>query len=159
MTSFPLHGERLDLGLNSCAWLPCHIGTNTTFKSNCSVGALSHIGRDVMIGNNVRIQGGCYIADRTLIEDDVFIGPCAVTLNDKYPPSNNADLWQPVTLERGCVIGGNATILPGVRVGKNAVVAAGSTVTKDIPEHQVWAGTPAKFLMGREEYESRRDND
>ena len=155
----PIHGKRIDLHNNSVAWWPCHIGKNTKIGEHVSIGTLAHIGRDVTIGRSTRIQGSVYIADKTAIANHVFIGPSVVILNDKYPPSGNAELWQPVVIEQFAVIGGNSTILPGVKVGEHAVVGAGATVTKSIPKNEVWIGNPATFHMTREEYEQRRAHD
>ena len=77
-------------------------------------------------------------------------------MNDKYPPSGDPALWEPVTIENGAVIGGGATVLPGLVVHGNAVLAAGSTLTKNIPSEEVWSGNPARFHSTREEYEARR---
>lgn len=159
MLEEPIHGKRIDLDNNSVAWWPCHIGKDTTIGEHVSIGTLAHIGRSVAIGRNTRIQGSVYIADKTIIAEHVFIGPSVVILNDKYPPSGNAELWQPVVIEQHAVIGGNSTILPGVKIGENAVVGAGATVTKSIPNNEVWIGNPASFHMTREEYEQRRTHD
>jgi len=83
------------------------------------------------------------IASGTQIEDKVFIGPKACFLNDKYPPSGK---WNPPLVKVGAVIGGNATILPNVTIGKGAVVGAGSTVTKSVPDGVVVAGNPARVV-------------
>ena len=155
MTEVPLSGEKLELGDNSVGWLPCHIGIGTDIGSNCSIGALAHIGRDVIIGDGCRLQGGCYIADKTLLGRGVFIGPNATILNDRHPPSGGR--WSPVEVAAGAVIGGGATIVAGVSIGENSVVAVGTTVTCDIPPGEVWAGVPATYLMSRDEYESRRE--
>ena len=149
-------GERIDLASGSVAWGPCHIGTNVVFGADVSIGCLAHVGRDVSIGEGSRIQGGAYIADGTIVKEGVFIGPNATILNDKYPPSRDSNKWEFVTIEEGAVIGGGATILPGIRIGTQAVVAAGAVLTKDIPAGEVWAGNPATFHMHRSEYEGAR---
>jgi acetyltransferase-like isoleucine patch superfamily enzyme len=99
------------------------------------------------------------VADLSNLGDNVFIGPNATILNDKYPPSGNPDLWEPVTLEDGVVIGGGATVLPGLIVHENAVLAAGSILTKNLPSGEVWAGNPARFHSTRDEYEMRRQGE
>jgi acetyltransferase-like isoleucine patch superfamily enzyme len=149
-------GERIDLPNGSVAWAPCYIGKECQIGSNVSIGCLAHVGRNVTLGAGTRIQGGAYVADLSNIGDNVFIGPNATILNDKYPPSGDPTLWEPVTLENRAVIGGAATVLPGLVVHENAVLAAGSTLTKDIPPGEVWAGNPARFHSTREEYEARR---
>ena len=149
-------GIRIDLSDDSVAWQPCHIGKGAIIGSKCSIGALAHIGSEAVLGDRVRVQGGAYIANECIVWDDVFIGPNATLLNDKYPPSRDATKWAPVIVEARAVIGGGATVLPGVKVGENAVLAAGAVLTRDLPSDEVWAGNPAKFLMTRTAYEVAR---
>ena len=80
----------------------------------------------------------------TVIEDHVFIGPCAVLTNDKYPIRNKSELKGPI-LRKGASIGANSTILPGVEIGEGAMVAAGALVTRDVPDWKLAIGFPAKF--------------
>ena len=149
-------GERINLPDNSVAWAPCYIGKNCNIGANVSIGCLAHIGRDVVLSDGVRIQGGAYVADGTKVARGVFIGPNATILNDRYPPSRDKTKWEFVTIAEGAVIGGGVTILPGIDVGENAVLAAGSLLTKDIPANEVWIGNPANFHMKRHEYEEAR---
>jgi acetyltransferase-like isoleucine patch superfamily enzyme len=109
-----------------------------------------------VIGDECRIQGGAYIADGCTLGNQVFVGPNATLLNDRYPPSGNKALWQPINVQDGAVIGGGATVVAGCNVGKNSVLAAGAVLTKHLPEEEVWAGNPAKFMMKRSQYESKR---
>ena len=159
MTELPLSGERVDLGDHSVAWWPCHIGHDAVVGQHVSIGALAHIGQRVQIGHHCKIQGAAYIADECVLEQRVFIGPSAVLLNDKFPPSNDRTKWKPVVVKEGAVIGGHATVVPGCTVGKNSVLAAGAVLTKDLPPNEVWAGNPATYLMSREDYEQRREED
>ena len=147
---------RIDLANNSVAWSPCTIGVDLTIGSNSSIGSLAHIGRNVVIGDECRIQGGAYIADGCILGNQVFVGPNATLLNDRYPPSGDKALWQPINVYDGAVIGGGATVVAGCNVGKNSVLAAGAVLTKHLPEEEVWAGNPAKFMMKRSQYESKR---
>lgn len=149
-----LSGNKVELTNGASAWEPCHIESES-IGIGTNIGALSHIGRDVVIGMNCKIQGTVYIADGCRVSDNVFIGPGAVLTNDRHPPSQGR--WSPVIVEDDAVIGANATIVAGVRLHTGCVIAAGSVVTTDIPSQQVWAGNPAKFLMTREDYEKRRD--
>tara|TARA_B100001113_G_C20991718_1_gene570823 strand:- start:197 stop:658 length:462 start_codon:yes stop_codon:yes gene_type:complete len=151
-----LGGGRINLPHDSVAWAPCYIGKDCQIGSGVSIGCLAHVGRDVVLGDGVRIQGGAYVADGTLVGQDVFIGPNATILNDRYPPSRDSTKWEMVTISDGAVIGGGSTILPGIHIGTNSVVAAGALLTKDIPSGEVWIGNPAKFHMKREEYEEAR---
>ena len=108
------------------------------------------------MGDNCRIQGSAYIADDCKLGNNVFIGPNATLLNDRFPPSGNKALWQPITVGNGAVIGGGATVVPGCNVGENAVLGAGSVLTKPLPSNEVWVGNPAVFLMTRENYDAKR---
>ena len=148
--------ERIELPNNSVAWSPCAIGTGLNIGNDCSIGALAHIGRDVTIGDRCRIQGGAYIADLCSLGDEVFIGPNATLLNDRFPPSGNKELWQPIIVGNNSVIGGGSTIVPGCNIGQNSVLAAGAVLTKSLPNNEVWAGNPATYLMTREEYDAKR---
>lgn len=106
------------------------IGTNAVVDGHCR------------IGNRVKVQTNAYITAFTTIEDEVFLGPCSVTTNDKYM-QYGAKLAGPV-IKKGARIGANATILPGVTVGENAVVGSGSVVTRDVPANSTVYGSPAR---------------
>ena len=110
------------------------------------------------MGDKCRIQGGAYIADECSLGHSVFIGPNATLLNDKYPPSGDSKYWSPVKIQDNAVIGGGATVIAGCIVGIDAVLGAGSVLTRDIPAGEVWAGNPAKFMMSRKQYDSKRGN-
>ena len=149
-------GERISLSSTSCAYKPCYLGKNLIVGEHVSIGAMCHIGRNVTIGDNSNIQGSNYIADRTTIGASVFIGPNSTILNDKYPPSGNAEKWIPVEVQNHAVVGGGCTLLPGANLGEGSVLGGGSVLTKPIPSGEVWAGNPARFLMTREEYDNKR---
>ena len=112
------------------------IGTNSVLDGNCK------------IGNNVSVQTDAYITAYTTIEDEVFIGPRVVTVNDKYMTSG-AKLIGP-KIKRGARIGANATILPGVVIGEGAIVGSGAVVTKNVPAHTTVVGNPAKILQRKQ---------
>jgi len=115
--------------------------------SNPIIHEYTWIGDKVTIGDNVKIQAFAFIPNGVMIHNDVFIGPHVCFTNDKHPPSGGKH-WAFTVVEDGAVIGANATIICGVRIGKNAVVGAGSVVTKDVPEGITVIGNPAKPLAG-----------
>tara|TARA_Y100000746_G_scaffold147141_1_gene125864 strand:- start:668 stop:1123 length:456 start_codon:yes stop_codon:yes gene_type:complete len=148
-----LRGRKITLPSGSTAWWPCHISSDH-IGTGCNIGALSHIGRDVELGNDCRIQGSVYIADKSCLGNRVFVGPGAVITNDRHPPSKGS--WKPVHIGDDVVIGANSTIVAGVKLHSKCVIAAGSVVSTDVPAGEVWGGVPAKFMMTREDYEARR---
>ena len=95
------------------------------------------------IGNRVKIHSNVYVAQYTVLEDDVFIGPGVIFANDKYPVS---DRLEGPRVKKGARVGVNVTLLPGVVVGEGALVGAGSVVTKNVPDRVVVAGNPARVV-------------
>ncbi|MEA3281637.1 MAG: DapH/DapD/GlmU-related protein [Euryarchaeota archaeon] len=119
------------------------IREGTRIGDDVLVGTGTVIDGHTSIGSHVSIQSRAYISTNTVIEDYVFIGPCAVLTNDKYPVRKDYELRGP-TLSRGASIGANAVILPGVTIGKGAMVAAGACVPRDVPDWKLAIGFPAE---------------
>ena len=117
------------------------------------IGSLTHVDYGVKIGNNTRIEGSVYIPPLTVIGSNVFIGPGAAFTNDPYPMSPK---MVGVTVEDGAVIGGRSVFKPGVRVGRNSVVAMASVVTKDVPPDTVVMGHPARPAYSRADYDKKK---
>ena len=130
------------------------IRENTSIGNGVLAGTNSVIDGDCTIGNNVSIQTGVYITRYTTIEDDVFLGPHSVTTNDKYM-KYGATLKGPV-IQAGARIGANATIMPGITVGRAAIVGAGSVVTRDVPPGTVVLGVPARVVKDAPREEAGR---
>ena len=128
-------------------WQFCVVFSNCTIGDNCNICSHCLIENDVKIGNNVTIKCGVQIWDGIEIEDDVFIGANVTFTNDKYPKSKNPD-WTLLRTKicKGASIGAGSTILPGITIGTNAIVGAGSVVTKSIPDNELWLGNPARFV-------------
>ena len=108
-------------------------------------------GQFTSFGKNVFINSGCTFLDRggITLEDDVFIGPkvCVITENHPEEPHLRHNVYtRPVVIKRTAWIGAGAVILPGVTVGENAIVGAGSVVTRDVPDNVIVAGNPARFI-------------
>lgn len=127
------------------------IGDLASIRENVRIGEESIIGRNAMVemntevGKRVTIQTGTYITADMVIEDEVFIGPCCSTSNDKYMGRSNYRHKGPI-LKKGAKIGNNATLLPGIVIGNGGIVGAGSVVTKDVLDYQVVVGSPARVL-------------
>ena len=118
-----------------------HIGDNV------SIGTLSVVEHHVRIGNNVRIHTQAFIPEFSVLEEGCWIGPNVVLTNAKYPlsPGVKESLAGPV-IRKGAKIGANATLLPGVTIGENAMVGAGSVVVHDVPAGAVVVGNPARVI-------------
>lgn len=131
--------------LGITVWQPCNIMPTAHLKEGVSVGVFTEIGTMVKIGENTRIGAQCFIPEGVIIGKNCFIAPRVCFTNDLYPPSDREN-WQKTIIEDYAAIGANSTILCGLIIGKNSTVGAGSVVTKNIPENEIWAGNPAKFL-------------
>ena len=127
----------------------CTIGDNT------SIGTFVEIQKKVKIGNNCKISSHSFICEGVIIEDNVFIGHNVTFINDCYPraTNKNGDLqtcedWVciPTHIHKGASIGSSATIICGITVGQNAIVGAGSMVTKNVPADTIVVGNPAKVI-------------
>jgi len=137
------------------------IGHNVLVRSGTIIGKFSRIGSgvqidgDVTIGEEVSVQSLAYIPGKSKIGNRVFIGPLVCVTNDPYPPSRRL---VGVYIEDEAVIGAASILLPGIKIGKGAVVAAGSVVTEDVDEHSVVLGSPAKVYCSRSNYERKKKN-
>lgn len=134
------------VGDNTNIWQFCVILPNAKIGNNCNICANVLIENDVTVGNNVTIKCGVQLWDGITIEDDVFIGPNATFTNDLFPRSKvYPEKFEKTIIKKGASIGANATILCGITIGEKAMIGAGSVVTKDVPDGEVWFGNPAKF--------------
>jgi acetyltransferase-like isoleucine patch superfamily enzyme len=126
-----------------------------TIGDGSKIGTFVEIQKDVTIGRNVKISSHTFICEGVTIEDGVFVGHHVCFINDLYPRAVNpdggmqtAEDWTvvPTVVKRGASIGSNATVLGGVTIGENAIVGAGSVVTRDVPPNTIVAGNPARVL-------------
>lgn len=134
------------IGEGTRIWQFCVIFAGAKIGDNCNICANVLIENDVVIGNNVTIKSGVQLWDGVRIEDNVFIGPNATFTNDLMPRSQKAYRQLQTTIKRNASVGANATLLPGITVGQNAMVGAGSVVTKDVPDGVVVLGNPARVV-------------
>lgn len=146
-------GKGVQLGENVMIWNYVVIGDSTKIDDGTCIGSFCDIGKNVAIGKDCNIQTHVTISNGCRIGDNVFIAPNTSLLNDKYPKS---DLLTPVTVKDRVIIGGGVTVLPNVTVGENAVIAAGSVVTRDVPANIVVMGVPARSAMSLKKYEAKR---
>lgn len=113
---------------------------------NCKIESFVYIEEGVVIGDNCKIKPHVFIPSGVTIEDDVFIGPNVTFSNDKYPHAKGDWKLLKTSVGLGCTIGANAVVLPGVRIGRNAMVGAGAVVTSDIPDGAIVCGNPARLI-------------
>lgn len=146
--------ETARLGNNTSVWNWVQVRENASIGENCILSKGVYIDFGVKIGNNVKIQNNVSVYHGCTIEDGVFIGPHVCFTNDKLPRAINPDLslksaddWQisPITVKKGASLGANSTILPGVTIGEWALVGSGSVVTKNVPNHGLVLGNPARL--------------
>jgi len=135
------------LGVGTKVWQFVVILEGAQIGRNCNLCAHTLIESDVIIGDNVTVKSGVYIWDGTRIENNVFLGPNATLTNDNMPRSKQyPETFTGITLKEGCSVGANATILPGITIGRSAIVGAGAVVTKNVPDNAVVIGNPAKVI-------------
>ena len=123
----------------------------TKIGDDCAVWNNSTIDYSCVVGSRVKVHSNVYVAQYTVLEDDVFLAPGVMLANDPHPICTKC--MQGPTIRAGARVGMNATVLPHVIVGENALVAAGSVVTSDVPPHKVVAGNPARVIRDVDELE------
>jgi acetyltransferase-like isoleucine patch superfamily enzyme len=145
----------VSVGAGTAIWHRVQLRTGASVGAECIVGRDAFIDEGVSIGNRVKIQNAALIYHGVNVEDGVFIGPGAILTNDRYPRAitSTGDLakggdWEvsPITLRAGCSIGAGAVVVAGVEVGRYATVGAGAVVTKNVTNHALVAGNPAKRI-------------
>lgn len=148
------------IGVGACVFAGSTIGSGTIIgdqalvRERVSIGAKSVIGRgvcvenDTTIGSMVRVQTGAYVTAYSTLEDYVFIAPMVTMTNDNFMgrTEKRHQLMKGATVKRGARVGGNSILLPGVIIGEDSFVAAGSVVTKDVPARTLVMGVPARVV-------------
>jgi len=139
--------ENVTMGPIHKIWHFTHILKNTVLGNNISIGQNCAIGPEVTIGEGVKIQNNVSIYKGVTLEDDVFLGPSMVFTNVTNPRAfiERKNEFKKTLVKKGATIGANATILCGVTIGTYALIAAGSVVTKDIPDYALVLGVPGKI--------------
>ena len=159
MTKKHIHPAALvesdQIGPGTRVWAFAHVMAGATIGSHCNLGDHSFVEAGASIGNNVTLKNHVCVWAGLVLEDDVFVGPHVTFTNDRNPRSprmaqaadryERPENWQlPTVVERGASLGANATILPGIRVGRYSMVAAGAVVTADVAPFALVVGSPAR---------------
>lgn len=135
------------IGEGTRIWQFVVVLSGAVIGRHCNICANCFIENDVVIGDHVTVKSGVYLWDGIRLGDHVFVGPCATFTNDKFPRSQHyPDRFPSTTVEEGASIGGNATILPGITIGRYAMIGAGAVVTRDIPPFAIAVGNPARVI-------------
>ena len=156
MHSSPLDGgfihshalvECAAVGPRTRIWAFAHVLPGARIGADCNICDGVFIENDVIVGDRVTVKCGVQLWDGVTLEDDVFVGPNATFTNDPFPRSRRRpEAFSRTLIRRGASIGANATILPGLVIGQEAVVGAGSVVTRDVPAYAVVVGNPARII-------------
>lgn len=127
-------------------WRPANIYDSAQIGKGTNIGMFAEVGKNVKIGKNCKIGGHAFIPEGVTIEDDVFVGPHVMFCNDKHPRAYGDWKVIPTLVKQGASVGANSTILPGVTIGRYASLGAGSVLTHDIPDGEIWCGNAAKRM-------------
>lgn len=134
------------IGPRTRVWAFVHILPQAVIGEDCNLCDHVFVENDVHVANRVTVKSGVQLWDGVILEGDVFVGPDATFTNDSFPRSRQyPGLFRQTVIRRRASIGANATILPGVQIGMNAVVGAGAVVTGDVPPHAIVVGNPARI--------------
>lgn len=142
--------QTINIGSESKVWQFTVILPGARIGRNCNINSHCFIENDVCVGNNVTVKCGVYLWDGIVIEDDVFIGPNVTFTNDKMPRSKvYPEKFLRTHVMAGASIGAGAVLLPGLHIGKRAMVGAGAVVTRDVPDDGVVYGDAARLRLAK----------
>lgn len=147
--------ERASIGDGTKIWHQAQVREGAVLGKGCIVGKGAYVDKDVRIGDFCKLQNGVYVFHGFNLESGVFLGPGVMLLNDKHPrainpdgsPKSDAD-WEVAAgvVGYGAAVGGGAVVLPGVTIGRMALVGAGAVVTRDVPDRGIVLGNPARLV-------------
>jgi acetyltransferase-like isoleucine patch superfamily enzyme len=158
VTGFRVHptaevSPNASIGEGASIWHQAQVREGASIGPECIIGKGVYVGAGVQVGARCKVQNYSCVYEGTTLDDGVFVGPEVVFTNDRYPRAINpdgtlksADDWEcrGATVLYGAAVGSRSVVLPGVTIGRWALVAAGSVVTKDVPDHALVAGNPAR---------------
>ncbi|WP_240098636.1 WxcM-like domain-containing protein [Thermomonas flagellata] len=135
------------IGAGTRIWQYVVILPGARIGADCNICSHCFIENDVVVGDRVTVKSGVQLWDGLRVGDDVFIGPNASFTNDRFPRSRcKPEHFVNTEIESGASIGANATLLPGVRIGRNAMIGAGAVVTRSVPPNAIAVGNPARIV-------------
>jgi UDP-2-acetamido-3-amino-2,3-dideoxy-glucuronate N-acetyltransferase len=137
--------ESSEVGDRTRIWAFAHILPGARIGADCNVCDSVFVEDDVVVGDRVTIKSGVQLWNGVRLEDDVFVGPNATFTNDRFPRSREWIESERTVVQTGASIGANATILPGIEIGRGAMVGAGAVVTRSVPPHAIVLGNPARI--------------
>lgn len=146
--------DKAEIGDDTQIWLFCQVRDDVRIGKGCIFGKGVYVDSEVVIGDNVKVQNNASIFAGVTIEDGVFVGPHVCFTNDKIPRAVNPDMtrkgaedWHitKTLVREGASLGANSTIVCGITIGRWAMVASGSVVTRDVPDHALVMGNPARL--------------
>jgi UDP-2-acetamido-3-amino-2,3-dideoxy-glucuronate N-acetyltransferase len=140
--------EGARIGDGSRIWHWVHVSSGAMIGRNCSLGQNVYVGNRVVIGDNVKIQNNVSVYDNVTLEDDVFCGPSMVFTNVYNPRSaiERKSQYRDTLVRKGATLGANCTIVCGVKIGRYAFVGAGALVNRDVADHALVVGVPARQI-------------
>jgi UDP-2-acetamido-3-amino-2,3-dideoxy-glucuronate N-acetyltransferase len=146
--------DNAEIGAGTRIWSDVQVREGTVIGRDCILGKGTYIDLNVRIGDRCKLQNGAFVFHGFTLEDGVFLGPGVMLLNDKHPRAINADGslkmdsdWtvSEAVVSYGAAIGGGAVVLPGVSIGRFAMVGSGAVVTSNVPDHAIVFGNPARL--------------
>jgi len=134
------------IGAGTRVWHFCHVMPGARIGPGCSLGQNVFVGKDVVLGRNCKVQNNVSLYEGVTLEDDVFCGPSMVFTNVHNPRAHvpRKSEFRPTLVRKGATLGANCTVLCGHTVGRYAFVGAGAVVTRDVPDHALVTGIPAR---------------
>ncbi|HEY2180658.1 MAG TPA: WxcM-like domain-containing protein [Solirubrobacteraceae bacterium] len=137
--------ESSHVGAGTRIWAFAHVLPGARIGADCNVCDGVFVENDVVVGDRVTIKSGVQLWNGVRLEDDVFVGPNATFTNDPFPRSRQWVESKQTIVRTAASIGANATILPGIEIGRGAMVGAGAVVTRSVPPHAIVVGNPARI--------------
>ncbi len=142
--------EGVNVGPGTRIWAFAHVMPGATVGANCNLCDHTYVDDGATLGDGVTVKNGVSVWDRVTLADDVFVGPNVAFTNDRVPRARpfrtDPDGYLGTLVQRGAILGANATIVCGVTIGRHALVGAGAVVTRDVPDHAVVVGSPAERI-------------